>query len=146
MAPIVASTEISKTPDEVFEYVTDPLRLPEWQASVVSVKHSGPVGVGSRPVVTRKAGPRAMAMTSEFTEHEPPRKWAIRGVDGPVRGNVNGRVEPLEGGTRSRVTIELDLEGHGLGKLLVPLVVRRQAQRELPANLQRLKERLERTA
>lgn len=32
MAPIVASTEISKPPDEVFEYVTDPSRLPEWQA------------------------------------------------------------------------------------------------------------------
>jgi hypothetical protein len=41
------------------------------------------------------------------------------------------------------VTIELDFEGHGLGKLLVPLVFRRQAQRELPRNVQNLKERLE---
>jgi hypothetical protein len=35
------------------------------------------------------------------------------------------------------------LEGHGLGKLLVPLVVRRQAQKEMPRNLQNLRERLE---
>jgi len=41
------------------------------------------------------------------------------------------------------VTIELDFEGHGLGKLLVPLVVRRQAQRELPRNLRTLREQLE---
>jgi uncharacterized protein YndB with AHSA1/START domain len=35
MAPIVASAEISKSPDEVFAYVTDPTKLPEWQESVV---------------------------------------------------------------------------------------------------------------
>jgi hypothetical protein len=41
------------------------------------------------------------------------------------------------------VTIELDFEGRGLGKLLVPLVVRRQAQQEMPRNMRSLKERLE---
>ena len=41
------------------------------------------------------------------------------------------------------MTIDLDFEGHGIGKLLVPLVVRRQAQKELPTNLRNLKERLE---
>jgi hypothetical protein len=44
------------------------------------------------------------------------------------------------------VTIELDLMGHGIGKLLVPLVVRRQAQKELPKNVQNLKQRLEAAA
>jgi hypothetical protein len=37
------------------------------------------------------------------------------------------------------VTIELDFEGRGLGKLLVPLVVRRQAQQEMPRNMRSLK-------
>jgi hypothetical protein len=41
------------------------------------------------------------------------------------------------------VTIELDFEGHGIGKLLVPLVVRRQARAEMPTNMRSLKERLE---
>ena len=49
----------------------------------------------------------------------------------------------MNGSNRSRVTIELDLEGHGIGKLLLPLVVNRQAKREMPENMQRLKERLE---
>ena len=44
------------------------------------------------------------------------------------------------------MTIELDFEGHGIGKLLVPLVVRRQAQKELPINVQNLKEKLESSA
>jgi hypothetical protein len=33
------------------------------------------------------------------------------------------------------VTLNLDFEGHDIGKLLVPLVVRRQAQKELPMNV-----------
>jgi hypothetical protein len=41
------------------------------------------------------------------------------------------------------VTIELDFTGHGIGRLLVPLVVRRQAAREMPDNMTRLKQRLE---
>ena len=145
MAPIVSSIEIARPPEEVFSYVTDPSRLAEWQESVVStrIEGSGPPGVGSRVVVTRGIGRGERAMTSEMTELSPSRSWGVRGVDGPVRGNVKGTIDPLDDSARSRVTIELDLQGHGLGKLLVPLVVRRQAQREMPTNLRNLKERLE---
>ncbi|HYZ77646.1 MAG TPA: SRPBCC family protein [Gaiellaceae bacterium] len=145
MAPIVESIEISRRPEDVFSYVTDPSRLPEWQESVVSVRReaNAPMAVGSRAVVTRRLGRREQAMTVELAELNPPRSWAVRGIDGPVRGNVRGTIEPLDDGARSRVTIELDFEGHGLGKLLVPLVVRPQAQKEVPRNQQKLKERLE---
>ena len=42
-----------------------------------------------------------------------------------------------------RGAIELEFEGHGIGKLLVPLVVRRQARNEMPQNCRRLKQPLE---
>jgi uncharacterized protein YndB with AHSA1/START domain len=144
MAPIVVTVDIARPPEEVFAYVTDPSRLPEWQASAIGVKpHDAPIRVGSRVVVTRRAGPREMDMTVEVSELEPPTRWRLRGVDGPVRGNVNGTIEPLDNGARSRVTINLELNGHGIGKLLVPLVVQRQARKEMPLNVQTLKERLE---
>jgi len=145
MAPIVASVEISRRPEDVFAYITDPSHLPEWQESVVRVKtdDSAPTAGGSRAAITRRVGPREMDMTAEITDLDPPRSWRVRGIDGPVRGNVRGTIEPLDDGARSRVTLELNFEGHGIGKLLVPLVVRRQAQRELPKNVQKLKERLE---
>ncbi len=148
MAPIVESIEISRRPEDVFSYVTDPSRLPEWQESVVSVRRedSGPIAVGSRVVVTRRVGRRERTMTSELAELNPPGSWAVRGIDGPVRGNVKGTIEPLDDGARSRVTIELDFQGHGIGKLLVPLVVRKQAQKEVPRNQQKLKEQLESSA
>jgi len=141
----VSSIEIARPPEEVFAYATDPSRLAEWQESVVStrIEGSGPPAVGSRVVVTRRIGRGERAMTAEMTELNPPRSWGVRGVDGPVRGNVKGTIDPLDDSARSRVTIELDLQGHGLGKLLVPLVVRRQAQKEMPTNLRNLKERLE---
>jgi hypothetical protein len=44
------------------------------------------------------------------------------------------------------VKIELDFTGHGIGRLLVPLVVRRQAAGEMPGNMERLKQRLEAAA
>jgi len=82
-------------------------------------------------------------MTAELAQLSPPRSWAVRGVDGPVRGNVKGTIAPLDDGARSRVTLELELVGRGIGKLLVPLVVRSQARKEMPTNLRNLKERLE---
>ena len=146
MAPIVVSTEISRPAADVFAYVTDPTKLSDWQESVVRAEPSeSPARVGTRARVTRSVGRREMTMTAEIAELDPPTSWAIRGIDGPVRGNVDGRIEPLDDGARSRVTIELDLQGHGIGKLLVPLFVRRKAQEEMPKNMQALKERLERS-
>ena len=104
---------------------------------------TGPVADGTRVAITRRVGPRDMTMTVALTDLNPPRSWSVRGVDGPVRGMVKGTIDPLRDGAASRVTMVLDFEGHGLGKLLVPLVVRRQASREMPKNLQKLKQLLE---
>jgi uncharacterized protein YndB with AHSA1/START domain len=145
MAPIVSSIEISRPPQEVFAYVTHPSRMAEWQESLISSRPEGggPPAVGSKAIMTRRVGRRKRTMTMQLTNFSPPRSWGARGIDGPIRAIVNGTVEPLEDEAGSRVTIELDFEGHGLGKLLVPLVVRRQAQRELPRNLRSLREQLE---
>lgn len=145
MAPIVASVEIARRPDDVFSYATDPTHLSEWQESMVSAHLEGdaPMAAGSRLVTVRHLGGRERQMTMEMTEFSPPKSWTVRGVDGPVRGIVHGTVESLADDASSRLTIELDFEGHGIGMLLVPLVARRQAAGELPRALQKLRELLE---
>jgi uncharacterized protein YndB with AHSA1/START domain len=145
VAPIVSSIEIDRPPEQVFLYVTDPARFSEWQRGVVSggVDGNAPVRLGSRCTTTRRIGGGERATTAEISEFSPPRSWAVRGIDGPIRAMVNVAVDPLGDGARSRVTIALDFEGHGVGKLLVPLVVRRQAEKEMPMNVSKLKERLE---
>ena len=62
------------------------------------------------------------------------------GVDGPIRAIVDLTVEPLTD-SRSGLTIAVDFEGHGIGKVLVPLIVRREARAEMPTNLAALKNR-----
>jgi hypothetical protein len=59
-----------------------------------------------------------------------------------VRASRQGRFDAL-GDARTRFTFELDFEGHGIGKLLVPLFVRRQAAKELPESHANLKRKLE---
>ena len=87
-------------------------------------------------------GKREQEITYEVTEHDPPRTFAFRGIDGPVRVVGRGTVEPVGDGSSSKVTIELDFSGHGFGKLLAPLA-RSQARKQVPKDQQRLKERLE---
>ena len=145
MAPITVSIEIARRPEDVFAYVTDPSHLPDWQESVVRISRegSGPVSEGTRVLVTRRVGRREIATTAEVTDLRPPTSWGVRGVDGPVRGTVTGTIDSLQDGQASRVTMVLDFEGHGFGKLLVPLVVRRQARGEMPKNSRKLKQLLE---
>lgn len=148
MTAIMESIEISRRPEDVFSYVTDPSHFREWQESVVSVRQEGgaPVSVGSKAVVTRRVGRREFPMTSQVDELNPPRNWSVHGTDGPVRAKVKGTIEPLDNGERSRLTLSLDFETHGIGKLLVPLTIRRHARKEMPRNEQKLKELLERDA
>ena len=93
-------------------------------------------------LTTRRIGFAERAVTSEVTHVDAPRTWGVRGIDGPIRATVNVTVAPLDEGRHSRVQIELEFVGRGIGKLLVPIAVR-DARKEMPANLQRLKERLE---
>src|SRR5690348_8101968 len=110
MAAIVSQIEIGCPPDEVFAYVTDVSRFPEWQRDVVRVQ----VGGGGRFTSTRRFARAERTLTQEVTEVDPPRRWAARGIDGPIRPSASVTVEPLDGGTRSRVTFTLDFVGHGL--------------------------------
>jgi uncharacterized protein YndB with AHSA1/START domain len=145
MPAIVESIEISRRPEDVFAYASDFAHFPEWQGGVLSARPEGdaPLAVGSKAVVTRRIGPRELPTTEEIAQLNAPRTWAVRGVGGRLTAIAKGAIEPLDGGERSRVTIAMEFEGHGIGKLLVPLVSR-QARKQLPRNERKLKEILER--
>jgi hypothetical protein len=98
--------------------------------------------VGTRCHTTRRIGGADRPSVSEVTHIDPPRTWGVTGIDGPIRAIVDLTVQPLTT-DRSRLTISVDFTGHGIGKLLVPLMVRREAAKEMPTNLATLKQRLE---
>jgi carbon monoxide dehydrogenase subunit G len=143
MAPASASTVVDRPAAEVFAYTTDPTRFREWQQGVIDGHlEAGRAEVGTKCLTTRRIGGANRTSTSVLTHIDAPRRWGVRGIDGPVRATVDVTVEPLTE-TSSRLTIAVDFDGHGIGKLLVPLVVRRQAHKEMPANVEALKRRVE---
>jgi uncharacterized protein YndB with AHSA1/START domain len=148
MSPIVSSFEIARPPQVVYAYITDPSRFPEWQRDIVRVRieDARRSGVGLRFATTRRLGRVEHTTLQEITKDEPASSWAARGVGGPLRPSAQITVEPLGDGTRSRVTIALDFEGHGIGKLLPLDVIRRMAANGAPRSYQNLKELLERGA
>jgi uncharacterized protein YndB with AHSA1/START domain len=144
MAPIVSEVDVTRPPEEVFRYVTDPSRFGEWQSGVVSahIDPDGPQEVGSRCVMTRRIGGSDRTTTSEITELSPPRTWTIRGIDGPIRADIAVAVDPRQDGTQAHVTIQVDFRAYGMGKLVMPVVVR-EARKEVPESCELLKSRLE---
>jgi uncharacterized membrane protein len=145
MSPIVDSIEINRKPEDVFAYYEDLAKHGEWQQQIVSVRidTDGPTRVGSRATDKRRLPGGTRDVSYEITEHDAPHTSSFRGVNGPIRPRGTLTVEPLDGGARSKLTLDFELEGKGFGVLLAPLA-RANARKEIPKSHQRLKELLER--
>lgn len=142
--PIIAKIDIAQTPETVFAYATDPARFPEWQQDVVEA-HLDTRAAGDRRTftTTRRVGPRRLVTRQAVVTDRKPSLWAVEGVDGPVRANVTLIIEDLNGGAGSRVNLEFRYLGRGIGRVLVPLLVRPGTRRAAPRALRSLKTRLE---
>src|SRR5947209_16329049 len=128
---ITHSIEIDRRPEDVFAYLDQHERHGEWQPQIVSskVETEGPVGVGTRVREIRQVAGREQDTSYEITEHEPSRKSSFRGTTGPVRPAGTVTVEPIGDGSRSRVELQFNLAGHGIGVLIAPFA-RMQAKKD----------------
>lgn len=135
MTSIVARVEIARRPEDVFAYVTDPSHFPDWQADVVAVTVDG-----DRFTTVRRIAGTERAMTQEVVTRDAPRRWSVRGIDGPVRPHADVVIDPTPAG--SVATFTFDFDGRAMGRILLPLV-RRLTARSAPVSLRRLKARLE---
>lgn len=145
MKAIRQSIQIARRPEDVFSYATDFARFPEWQVGAVSASPHGnpPGGVGASASVVRRVGPRKFTRTETIRRYHPSRTWTVQGVGGPLTANVHGTIEPFQDEAHARVTIDMDFEGHGIGRFFIPSVARFAARRQLPHNLRNLKRVLE---
>jgi uncharacterized protein YndB with AHSA1/START domain len=104
-------TEIARSPEEVFAYLTDPSKLSTWQdAEDVTQLTPGPLGAGTQLREVHKVLGRRRVEITEFVVYEPGRRFEIRMVDGPP---LDGRwdFEPSNGGTRLTFTPIVRLTG-----------------------------------
>jgi uncharacterized protein YndB with AHSA1/START domain len=140
MIRVEHSVVVSRPPEEVFAYSTDPANVPEWQGSALEANIGGPIQAGATGREVRKFLGRRMESTMRIEEYEPPRKFALRVTSGPVPFRFEQTTEPDGGSTRISVAIEG--EPGGFFKLAEPLV-ERAVKRELEGNYATLKDILE---
>jgi hypothetical protein len=133
---------IDQPPQEIFDFMTNPDNDHLWQETLVSSEWvtPEPAGAGSiKKVVVRFLG-RNIEATSEYIIWDPPDSYRFKSDDGPFSLIGTTKFEPKEGGTQ--MTLEGQIEGDGLLKLLVGFVTG-QAKKQDIKNFNALKSILE---
>ena len=129
------SVEIARSPDEVFDYLTDVENLPQWQSGVHSATRDGDEIHERRHLLGRE-----LSTTLAIEAEERPRLFTIRALDSPVPFSVRHTLEPSGGGTRLTVVGEGDaglLPGFAAG------IMARRAEKQFRKDFERLKRLLE---
>ena len=138
-----SEVEIARPADEVFSMIADMARNPEWQRGMVSCDWTSeePHGVGSTYEQVASFMGKRILTTFEVTEFEPPERIRIQSIVSTFPLDVTRTVEPTA--TGCIVTAIVRGEPGGMMRLFAP-VLRRQAQRSIDADYQRLIALLER--
>jgi len=121
---------IRRPPEIVFDYLTNPSNLAEWQTSKTSVEQltDGPPQLGTRVRErTRGPGGKEFEQVVEFTEFDRPRHVHVHIVEGPYAVDGSWWFEPDGESTRVRFVAEGELAG--AMRLLQPLLKRFLARR-----------------
>ena len=129
------SVEIARSPEEVFDYLTDVANLPSWQSGVHSARREGTKIVESRHLLGRE-----LQTTLEIEEEERPSLFTLRAVNSPVPFSVRHELKSRDGGTLLHVTGEGDagmLPGFAAG------IMARRAEKQFRRDFERLKKLLE---
>lgn len=143
MIRIEREVRVERPRGDVFAYLTDPDRIPEWQASAVDVTREAGEGVGegTRWRETRVFMGKRLEQTVETTRYEPVEEFAIEVVNGPIPLRVRHRLAEDGGVTLISVTAEAEPGGMFRfgARLIVPVV-----ERQFDEDFARLREILER--
>jgi uncharacterized protein YndB with AHSA1/START domain len=133
--------DIDRPPEDVFAVLTDIARLPEWQGSATSAYAEGPLGVGTRIRERRRFLGREYRVVQEVSAYNPPHRFDIRSVEGPLPLSVSHTLEPSGGGTH------LEVVGEAKPKRMLRFAaagIAKTAEAEFRRDFERLKELLER--
>lgn len=140
MIRIEFGIDVDRPPSEVFAYLTDAERVPQWQASAVEAHWEGEKSRGARVREVRKFLGRRMESELEVTAYEPDRRFGLKVLSGPVPFSAEHTLEPRDGGTH--LTFVGEGEPGGFFKLAEPIVAR-TAERQFKNDFETLKDMLE---
>ncbi len=142
MATIEFQTQINAAPEEVFAYLSDLEKHPEWSHCMEIEKTSeGPVGVGASYRSKGKNFGITANETVEVTEHQPNERfgWRTTGAMG-MKFGWSFEMTPQEGGT---LLIERFESPSGLMGSFINLTAGSSTRKAMQEGLGRIKEKLE---
>jgi uncharacterized protein YndB with AHSA1/START domain len=140
MVKFEISAHINRPVSEVFKYMADPAKLPEWNSIVEeSTPSETPVRVGTRIHERARFLGRKIESTAEVIEHEPNKRFTTK-TDKPFPLTISNAFEVEGSGTK--VVVALEGEPGGFFKVGEPILVR-IAKKQLQAQLDTAKELLE---
>jgi uncharacterized membrane protein len=134
------SVVVNRPVEEVFAYTSDPHKQTEWQDGLVRVEAETEMAVGAKTTEVRKVMGREMETEMEIVEFEPPTKFSMKSLSGPVEMTFTQSLKSVNGGTQVDVFIEG--EPGGFFGVAVPLL-KRQVQKDVQKDYAKLKEILE---
>lgn len=134
--------EINRAIEDVFAVLTDVTKTGRWYPAKVEEWWTTPPphGVGSVRRARVLVLGRGVENDAIVTDHEPPRRAAMKGLSSSAPFEVTLAFEPIEGGTR--VDVETVFHLRGVMRLIGPMFVKsyeRGWERGL-ANLKRMME------
>ncbi len=138
-AVLMAEAEIERSPEQVFDYCSDPTNEPEWNVKMKAIEKltDGPVGVGTRYRMEFTWGP---AVIGECVRFERPTVWELIGRSRVLTSGWRGRVVPSGDGAHLALRMEIQLRGF-LG--FAAPVLRRRMRPELERDIATIKATLE---
>jgi uncharacterized protein YndB with AHSA1/START domain len=123
------SFTVDAPPDAVFDYMTDPANLREWQTAKTRVEplSDGPPRQGFRVREwTKPPGGREFEQVVEFAEFDRPRRFRVHVIEGPYPVDGTWSLAAADGGTRIDFVAEGELRG--ALKFATPLMARLMAR------------------
>jgi carbon monoxide dehydrogenase subunit G len=104
---------ISRPPQEVFDFVTDPANDVHWRDSVVLVEWTSaePHGIGSTQGQVDKFLGREIASTIEITVWDPPHQLGQKTTGGPIQFAFTMQFKAVDGGTHMDMNGQAEFGG-----------------------------------
>ena len=138
------SAVIDRPIEEVFAFLADGENDPKFSPRVQEIRKTtdGPAGVGTVYASTVKDAGMTTKREFELTEFDAPARIRWRERSRNMITVPNGGYDLAPEGGATRLTVFNELEGHGFGKLILPLALR-AARKDADAFAARIKAAVE---
>ena len=133
---------ISRSPQDVFDYINEPSNSPNYQSGTKSASwvSDGPIGVGSTWKTTANILGRELEAELQITDWQPPLQTTFKSINGPIPFEMTAKVEPKDSGTM--LTFSGKVELSGFFKIAEGLAAK-QLEKQMNEDNQKLKKLLE---